>query len=267
MPAAQLTPMDQLPAIAPDERLSLAEGEVDLWCFFYAQPCADPQLCARYDALMTSQERAQQQRLLFDKDRRLFLATRALVRTVLSRYGATAPSDWRFEHNRYGKPFLADGSIHFNLTNTRGLVVCAVSQHHEALGVDAENLERKTETVEIADRFFSASEVRALHALPADRHQQRFFSYWTLKESYIKARGMGLAIPLGDFSFELDDGDDIAIAFAPTLEDEPHRWQFRLLRASPEHFVAVAIGSDSDAPLRLRASRFTPLRDLSAFSS
>ena len=40
-----------------------------------------------------------------------------------------------------------------------------------------------------------------LRALPPERQKERFFEYWTLKEAYIKARGMGLSIPLGKFSF------------------------------------------------------------------
>src|SRR6185436_18685723 len=101
--------------------------------------------------------------------------------------------------------------LHFNLTNTRGLVACAVSVAHAEVGVDAEALDRSGETVAIADRYFSTEEVRALRALPESAQRQRFFAYWTLKESYIKARGLGLRLPLDQFSFRL--GESIGIAF------------------------------------------------------
>jgi 4'-phosphopantetheinyl transferase len=138
-------------------------------------------------------------------------------------------------------------------------VVCVVSTCHQVLGVDAEYLLRPGETVSIAERFFSPRETRALLALSTAKQRERFFSYWTLKESYIKARGLGLALPLEQFSFLLDGDKDIGIAFDPQLGDEPSRWRFELLRASPQHLVAVGVDS-LGAPLSLRAANFVPLR-------
>ena len=94
------------------------------------------------------------------------------------------------------------------------------------VGVDVETVARKTDTAAVADRFFADPEVAALRALPAEAQHKRFFEYWTLKESYIKARGMGLAIPLGDFWFTLEAGAAPRIDFAPRLLDDPARWAF-----------------------------------------
>jgi 4'-phosphopantetheinyl transferase len=152
--------------------------------------------------------------------------------------------------------------VHFNLSNTPGLVVCAVGGV-EALGVDVEDTERRTEPDAIAHRFFSVSEAEELLALPTDAQRRaRFFALWTLKESYIKARGMGLAIPLGRFSFSLGPDEDIGIAFDPRLEDDPACWHFALLRAPPRHLVAVALGSGM--PMKISAAHVVPLRDLPA---
>lgn len=249
--AATLAPIGDLPPIAVGP---LAPGAVDLWCFFYQDAMKDEALSLAYLALLSEEERAQHRRFHFDKDRVLFLATRALVRTVLSRYGDTAPADWRFDKNAHGKPFVARAAFEFNLSNTRGLVTCAVASM--PVGVDTEDITRDTETLAIADRFFSESEVGALRALPEARHRERFFSYWTLKESYIKARGMGLAIPLGSFGFDLDGGD-IRLSTDRELDDDGDAWRFRLLRASERHYLAVGARCDE---LSLRASRCIPLR-------
>jgi 4'-phosphopantetheinyl transferase len=251
-----------VPPVSVDETLAGAPGIVDVWCYFY-EGIDDPALLASHDALMTPAERARHGRFVFEKDRRLFLATRALVRTVLAAYAPIEPAAWRFAEGAHGKPYIEGPRvaprIHFNLTNTPGLVACAVSVAHEELGVDAEYLERRGETVSIADSFFSDFEVRALRALPLAEQQRRFFSYWTLKESYIKARGHGLALPLDQFSFHLGDGGEIGITFDPRLGDEPARWRFALVDASPAHLLAVGV-STGGAPLSLRMTKVVPLR-------
>ena len=190
------------------------------------------------------------------------------MRTVLSNYAAVAPADWRFAEGERGKPYIDSPkgipALHFNLSNTLGLVVCAVSLGHASLGVDAELLERKGETVSIADHYFSPREAQALRALPAERQRERFFSYWTLKESYIKARGLGLALPLDQFSFLLDNGPDIGVLFDPQLGDYAPAWRFALIAAGGRHLVAV--GADTGGvPLSLRVARYVPLRGISPF--
>ena len=214
-----------------------------------------------YEALMTPEERTKQRRFHFERDRHDCLVTRALVRTTLSRYAAVGPAAWRFEQNRYGRPHLAPGQTHrdlrFNLSHTRGLIACAVTIGHE-IGVDVESLSRPGETVEIADRYFSAREIRSLRALPQERQRERFFAYWTLKESYIKARGMGLALPLDQFSFLLDGGAPIGIEFDPRLGDDSRDWQFDLRRPGEEHMLAIGVRRGPGADLAIRVMRTVP---------
>ena len=254
-----LDALDGVPEI-PGGPLEPPAG-VDLWCFFYDEHLSDDRRAA-YDALMTDDERARHQRFMFERDRDLFLATRALARCALSRYADVAPTAWRFERTEHGKPYVVGPPqappLHFNLSNTYGLVAIAISSALSRVGVDVENTTRGTDAIEIADRFFSELEVEGLHALPESGHQERFFSYWTLKESYIKARGLGLAIPLGQFSFLLDEAPPIGIRFDPELEDDPERWRFRLFRASDRHTLAV--GADTGgAELGLRRASMVPL--------
>jgi 4'-phosphopantetheinyl transferase len=212
---------------------------------------------------MTPDERERHRTFYFERDRRLFLATRTLVRTVLSNYAAVAPADWRFAAGEHGKPRICSPlltpPIHFNLANTSGLVVCVVSVAHEPLGVDAERIDGKIETIGLADRYFSPAEVRALQVLPVSEQSQRFFAYWTLKESYIKARGLGLALPLDQFSFSLND-DAISIAFDERLADDAVRWRFALLDARPHHMIAVGVDTGGTA-LSLRGKHVMPPRD------
>ncbi len=249
----QLAPLEGLPGI---DGCELNKGEVHLWYCLYDDRL-DRALSERYGALMTPEESARHRRFHFERDRLLFLMTRALVRTVLSRYADCAPDAWRFDKNAFGRPHICgpvDGPF-FNLSNTHGLVACAVARH-ERIGVDVEKVTRRTEPLEIADRFFSPSEVTALRRLDASAHRTRFFSLWTLKEAYIKARGMGLAIPLGQFSYDLDAGP-ISIGFGPKIEDDASAWSFALTRVSNEHMLSIATGKPNAT---VRAQHCIPLQ-------
>jgi 4'-phosphopantetheinyl transferase len=107
------------------------------------------------------------------------------------------------------------------------------------LGVDVENVLAREVSIDIADRFFAPTEVAALAVVPSDLQQARFFEYWTFKESYIKARGMGLSIPLDKFSFHYPHDQAVELAIHPELADDPARWRFWQFRPTPDYLVAV----------------------------
>jgi 4'-phosphopantetheinyl transferase len=240
-------------------------GEVHLW---YAVPDAigDPALLAAYDALLAPSERARNRRFVFERHRKQDLVTRALVRTVLSSYcPGVPPAAWTFKSGRFGRPEIAGPAIsptlRFNLSHTDGMVVCLVGDDRE-LGADVEDVSRNSATVEIADRYFSADEVRELRSWPSERQPDRFFDYWTLKEAYIKARGMGLHLPLGQFTMlpgasrqwaaGSRQEQRIGIRFGPGIHDDPQSWQFFSFDLTPRHRAAVALRRQgADLGLRL----------------
>ena len=238
----------------------IPRGEAHVY-FAREDQIREPALLAAYEALLTPEERARKQRYYFEKNRHEYLITRALVRSVLSRYAPLRPAAWTFSANEWGCPAIVSpegAGLRFNLSNTRGLVCCLVARDRD-VGIDVEDLEREGETVAIADRFFSPVEFEELRAQPEERRRARFFDYWTLKEAYIKARGMGLAIPLDHFSFLLSPQSPIRIAFDPQLPDDPASWQFEQLRPTPTHLVSLAIRRKNEANLRIIARRVTPL--------
>jgi len=225
---------------------SEAAPEVDVWVV--AASALDPADVARMATLLTPEETARGARFVRGADRDAFVLTRALVRTTLSRYGSTAPADWRFVTNRYDCPFLVDAQagappLQFNVSHTAGLVALAVARGPR-VGLDVESVARPVLEA-VPERHFAPDEVRALRALPAAHQPRVFFDYWTLKEAYIKARGMGLALPLDGFAFTLHDGAPPTIRFADGFDDLDGRWQFRQAWPTPTHRLALAVESPS----------------------
>lgn len=221
--------------------LDLPINQVHLWL---VQPdeIRDDLLLSRYRELLTDQERAQETRFKYPKDQRQYLVTRALVRTVLSKYSFIEPHEWRFARGAHGKPVAAAPRRAyipcFNVSHTSGLIICGVVDSRR-VGVDAESVRRTRIPVDIADQYFSPAEVVGLRSLPRGVQELRFLEYWTLKESYIKADGRGLAIPLQQFGFDLSRRDQVEISFQRPLKDRAARWKFWLLRPTADHLATV----------------------------
>jgi 4'-phosphopantetheinyl transferase len=210
----------------------------------------------QYRTWLSRNELDRMARLVFDRDRRRFLITRALVRTMLSRYARVAPAEWRFIANVHGRPEIFDRpsgapDLRFNLSHTDGLIACAVTIGRE-VGIDVEHIERRL-THDVPGRFFAPREVADLRALPEPEQRNVFFEYWTLKEAYSKARGFGLALPLGDFAFKLRPPAAPQIAFEPALKDDPATWQFYQDSPTPKHRLGLAVRrTGDDLPVRVR---------------
>jgi len=231
----------------------MLHNEIHLY-FSYPEQVSDPALLHRYESLLSADERARMARFHFSRNRHQYLVTRALVRTSLSAYCPVDPGAWRFSTNRYGKPEISHPDItlplRFNLSHTQGLTVCAITRDY-AIGVDVEDPQRSTQSgFSHLTSYFSAREVEDLCNLPADQQQQRFFDYWTLKESYIKARGEGLAIPLSKFSFLFTGNKLTEFRVEPDLQDNADCWQFWRIAMADQY------GADQDGPDQYRADRY-----------
>lgn len=242
--------------------LPIGLDEVHLWLCFYAG-ITDQRLLESYRDVISPDERAQEGKFYFARDRHRYLVTRALVRTVLSRYASVHPGAWQFASNAYGRPEIAnpelsDAGLSFNISHTSGLIVLVVTKHR-AVGVDVENLAERNASLELANHYFSPAEAIALARVPAHRQQHRFFEYWTLKEAYIKARGMGLSLPLDKFAFHFPCDRRIAISIHPSLGDNPSRWQLWQFQPAPEYLMALCAERINTLPGAVSIRRIEPM--------
>lgn len=228
------------------------DNQVQLWLAPVA-PAYDAAVLTRYESLLNAEERARWQRFLYPADRQRFLVARAFVRMVLADcLGHSDPATLQFTQTQHGKPELAGShakKLQFNLSHTDALLALAVSRAH-VVGVDVESLTRKVELQALSQRYFATHEHEELQDMDGPAQRERFFALWTLKEAWLKARGLGLRVPLDDFSFSFA-GKHPVIEVGPQLDERPQEWQFRML--SREQFrIALAVKVVSAQPLQVQ---------------
>jgi 4'-phosphopantetheinyl transferase len=224
--------------------LPLPADEVHLW-HLSVPVDIDRSVEARALGWLSAGEHLRHARLRFDRDRWRNLLSRALVRSTLSRYAPhVAPQDWGFDNNAHGRPAIASqhieaGRIRFNLSHCADRTVLAVVLGRD-VGVDIESISRAA-PVQLASRYFSRDEVESLQELPAEARPRRFWTLWTLKESYLKARGVGLAGGLDSFSVVIDDEGYPFLDGGPGDLDAGDRWDLMQPDAGAQHLMAVCV--------------------------
>jgi len=99
-----------------------------------------------------------------------------------------------------GKPYFANGSVHFSISHTKNHVFCAVS--HRPIGIDAEELDRNI-NLQLAQKILSPAE-KAQFDTAADQ-RMALLTFWVLKEAQAKRTGQGLTGYPNHTNFSLDD--------------------------------------------------------------
>ena len=177
------------------------------------RPLEDEALYGQLRSLASEERRKKADRFRFAGGRRLSLGAEALLRVALLEAGMSG-TPLRYAYGKNGKPYLTDApGFFFNLSHAGEYVMAAVSDAE--IGCDIEmirpvhpRLPRHVLTAEEAERFASADE--------AER-DALFTRYLTLKESYMKALGEGLARNPASFCIEL--GPPIRVLCGGTAED------------------------------------------------
>ena len=226
--------------------LQQLESEVHVW-LVTPEAITDTERLACYAAMLSPEERVRQQRFHFEKDRHSFLVSHALVRKVLSSYVDVGPADWQFSAGPHGRPEIAGPAgvpaLRFNLTHTAGLTACLVTLEVDC-GIDAELITGRGSLQAIAEKMFAATELDALKELDGRAFLEQFFIFWTLREAYCKALGVGLGFSKKDYAFEAGSNDRVRIRFDAQAGESDGDWQVTILRPGADHLVAVAVRSD-----------------------
>lgn len=169
----------------------------------YAIDTSKPEAEAYYELLLNRvslEKRQKLDRFLHRVDALRGLYADVLVRWLACRQLKIPNASLRFTYNAFGKPSLLNApAFHFNVSHSGKWVVCALDDH--PLGIDIEQL--RPIDFEVGRVCFSDTEYDALMRQNAESRLSYFYDLWTLKESFVKAEGQGLTLPLKSFSFEL----------------------------------------------------------------
>ena len=242
----------------PPADSSVTSTEIDIWRIGLTR---DPPSLSLLRATLSPDETERADRFVFPGDRDRFLGARGALREILGRYLRREPAQVAFGTTDYGKPFLGAASIadshglRFNLSHSGDLALCAVTRGRE-IGVDIERLREDFEVFEVADRFFSRPEVDALRALPEASLREGFFTCWTRKEAYIKARGEGLSMPLDRFVVSVAPGSEARLLSSQEDTGGSEEWTLRALDPGEGYVAALAV--EGAGPFELRCFDWSP---------
>jgi 4'-phosphopantetheinyl transferase len=220
--------------------LDLAPGQVHVWTITLDQP---PERVKNLENYLSEDERQRAARFVVGIPRQRFITGRGALRRLVGQYLNIQPGDVKFTFNPFGKPLLApelgqDG-LQFNLTHSKGLILAAFVRDAR-IGVDVEWREEMQDALEIAARFFTPVECRAIRAAGQDLQTQTFLRYWTCKEAFIKAVGEGISYPLDQFEIEFEQ-DRPKIRFLDKRKNTPGTWTIEVFTPAGGYNAALAV--------------------------
>lgn len=230
---------------------ALQSSAIHLWVF----PLATSESAyMQFAEMLSIEERARAARFHFEKDAHRFAVARASVRSILGGYTLIPARDVHFVYSEYGKPSLAAAAldIRFSVSHSGDLASLAVARGRE-VGADIEAIREGIELEKLAERFFSPRECQSLLARAPEERLLTFFRYWTCKEAFLKAQGVGLSRGLATFDVDLDAGRARLVSTRPDPR-EADRWALQEFEPAREYAGAVAVEGSITAMSVLRCT-------------
>jgi 4'-phosphopantetheinyl transferase len=193
--------------------------------------------------LLSEEELQRAQRFRFERDRRAYFVSHVLLRKALSWVvPSVSPADWVFARTAMGRPEVdrpeVDPRVRFNISHTNGLVACVVTSDMDC-GVDVEDMTARSDIESLSRRILAAPERAYIATLPEEERLCGFFRFWTLKEAYTKARGLGFSLPFEQLRFSWHE-DAIRLDIDPSLDDGG-QWHLEQWQATPDVMLSVAL--------------------------
>ena len=135
------------------------------------------------------------------KGKLLSLGAGMLIDKGLKEYGLRE-AKVRIATGENGKPYFPDyPDIYFNVSHSEKMVLAVFSDTE--IGCDIEQI--APIKMNIAKRFFCPSEYEFIMQQEKEKRTETFYRFWTLKESFMKATGLGMKLSMDSFCICLDE--------------------------------------------------------------
>jgi 4'-phosphopantetheinyl transferase len=236
-------------SIRPKE-LFIKKNEIHLW-MIKPDEINFSDFRSKFKCLLNKDELEKSESYLLVSDNLNYFISKCFVKHLLSRYLNIEAIDLLFRLGGMGKPEVVnDKGVKFNLSHTKGLIVCALSLDKN-IGCDVEYTRIKKNTTLIAENCFSKAENNYLYHLPCNQRAERFLDLWVLRESYIKAKGQCLGLNMDEFSFTIGKpfldhkNDNIRLSFSSKITDKSENWYSTLIYPSNEHRIAISVDNET----------------------
>lgn len=167
-------------------------------------------------------------------------AAEPCVRAWLAEQLGRAPDALPLVRDGFGRPRLTPPLARHDVSWSHsgdGLLIALGEE--VALGIDLEQLKPRPRALDLARRYFAASEAAWLATLPEAARESAFVRLWCAKEAVLKAHGRGLAFGLDKLVFGERAGQLTLLACAPAL-GAAGRWQLHECIPHPGYRAALA---------------------------
>ena len=172
-----------------------------------------------------------------------YIMSHGILRYIRSHYTKQYPKEIEFTHNEYGKPFLKNSNIYFNMSHSHNMVTYIVALN-QRVGIDIELHDNNLNVQELASLVLTSAESQYLSSLNSKEKFALFYHLWTKKESLIKANGQGLSYPINTIeAIALPSGSTILLTNEKKLQQEYYYYELETIR---NYSGAIAIENKID---------------------
>jgi len=211
----------------------LLQGELHVWQVS-ANIGSDP--FAEYKTILTEAELAKVPFFKFRQVRDSYILSQSAIRILLSGYLSIPPGLVKLGRRRKGKPYsIDDPGLYFNMSNSGEFVVIAFSRDSE-IGIDIEQIRPLHDLDEMINRNFTRSEIKYINSRPEERIN-RFFRFWTIKESFLKAIGEGMRLRPDNLEFAIEKNCIRQLSIEGVFDQDD--WNFKEISKLPDYIGTI----------------------------
>lgn len=131
-----------------------------------------------------------------------------------------------------GKPYIKGNPVYFSISHCDGLAVTVLSK--APVGVDCESIRRASNAV--MKRCYGDSEKQ--NVINSPDSDTTFSRLWTLKESYVKMTGDGIASDLKTKCFDIENGRTL-------FESRAVFYHYNCQFDDNDYFISVCLRTDN----------------------